>query len=76
MTTKHYVVQIPEGHEMREYFGEFFAFRMIGDENVENILFSLLVSPITTGFDERELEMCNDLTIAQMERDKILVEEL
>ena len=73
--TKHYVVQIPEGHEMREYFGEFFAFRMIGEENAENILFSLMVSPITTGFDERELEMCTDLTITQMERDKILVEE-
>ena len=74
--TKNYVVQIPEGHEMREYFGEFFAFRMIGEENAENILFSLMVSPATIGFDERELEICNDLTIAQMERDKIIIEEL
>ena len=73
--TKHYVVQIPEGHEMREYFGEFFAFRMVGEENAENILFSLMLSPITIGFDERELGLCTDLTIAQMERDKILVED-
>ena len=72
---RHYVVQIPEGHEMREYFGEFFAIRLLSDETPENILFSLSVSPLNTGFDERERKLCEDLTIAQMERDKILVEE-
>lgn len=74
--TKHYTVHIPEGHEMREYFGEFFAFRLLGDETPEDILFALSVSPLNTGFDERERAVCEDLTIAQMERDKIIEEGL